>query len=467
MALRLRRGTNAERLTLDGVANPVPVEGELIYTTDSKKLFVGDGATTGGVAVDTGIVDASSISIGDLSDVSTTGLGNIPTDGEVLGWDGGELSWKPITLSIPADVADLTDNDNLISAGGGVVEGSNYKINIVGQDSTLIIDVDLNKVRATGGIVGDVQGDINSSGNSFFSGTVNLNTATVFLPDSITTDVVGSLTGDANGNHTGTFTGSLNATGVLDGDLIGSVFGDDSTILIDGINKKVLAPVDTTSVNATDSVTAGKIRISPNGIDTGITTYDTADTFLNLTTANTSGYILSSRPVRIGGTASAFSEASITMYNATANAALLNMYTNSDDANSGLLLFNKARGTKLTPTAVQSGDTMGSFMANGYNGANYRVAAGVAVRATGAPQANWIPSSVGMFTSNSTGATTTQFEVNNDGKATFSGPAKLVNYADATARDAAITAPEAGMMVFVTGTSKAQVYDGSAWVDLH
>ena len=453
MALRLRRGTNAERLTLDGVANPVPVEGELIYTTDTKKLFVGDGATTGGVAVDTGIVDASSISIGDLSDVSTTGLGDIPVDGEVLAWDGGALSWKPITLTIPSDVNELTDIDNLISAGGGVVEGSDYKINIVGQDSTLIIDVDQNKVRATGGIVGDVQGDITSTGNSFFSGTVNLNTATVFLPDSITTDVIGNVTGNLTGN--------------VDGDVNGSLFSDDSSVLLDGINRISYARVDTDNVTASGSVTAGKIRISPNGIDTGITTYDPADTFLNITTANTSGYILSSRPVRIGGTSSVFSEASITMYNATSNAALVNMFTNSDDANSGLLLFNKARGTKVTPTAVQSGDTMGSFMANGYNGANYRIAAGVAVRATGAPQANWIPSSVGMFTSNSSGATTTQFEVNNDGKATFSGPAKLVNYADATARDAAITAPEAGMMVFITGTSKAQVYDGASWVDLH
>ena len=45
-------------------------------------------------------------------------------------------------------------------------------------------------------------------------------------------------------------------------------------------------------------------------------------------------------------------------------------------------------------------------------------------------------------------------------------------YADAAARDAAITSPQAGMMVFVTdgdgsGNPKFQGYTGSAWVDFH
>jgi len=42
MSLKIRRGTDAERLTI------VPDEGELIYTTDGKSLYVGDGETLGG-----------------------------------------------------------------------------------------------------------------------------------------------------------------------------------------------------------------------------------------------------------------------------------------------------------------------------------------------------------------------------------------------------------------------------------
>ena len=48
---------------------------------------------------------------------------------------------------------------------------------------------------------------------------------------------------------------------------------------------------------------------------------------------------------------------------------------------------------------------------------------------------------------------------------------QLAVFADGTARDAAITSPAAGMLCFVSdngsAVAKAQVYDGSVWVDLH
>lgn len=45
MPLKFRRGTNADRTTI------TPEQGEPIYTTDTKKLFIGDGSTAGGVEV--------------------------------------------------------------------------------------------------------------------------------------------------------------------------------------------------------------------------------------------------------------------------------------------------------------------------------------------------------------------------------------------------------------------------------
>ncbi len=41
MPLKLRRGLNADRTSI------TPAEGEPIYTTDTKKLYVGDGTTAG------------------------------------------------------------------------------------------------------------------------------------------------------------------------------------------------------------------------------------------------------------------------------------------------------------------------------------------------------------------------------------------------------------------------------------
>jgi hypothetical protein len=44
-SIRLRRGTNAERLTV------IFADGEPVYTTDTHKLFIGDGVTLGGIEV--------------------------------------------------------------------------------------------------------------------------------------------------------------------------------------------------------------------------------------------------------------------------------------------------------------------------------------------------------------------------------------------------------------------------------
>ena len=46
--LRLKRGTKTALQTNPGFT---PAEGELVYTTDSKEVFVGDGVTQGGVPV--------------------------------------------------------------------------------------------------------------------------------------------------------------------------------------------------------------------------------------------------------------------------------------------------------------------------------------------------------------------------------------------------------------------------------
>ncbi len=50
---------------------------------------------------------------------------------------------------------------------------------------------------------------------------------------------------------------------------------------------------------------------------------------------------------------------------------------------------------------------------------------------------------------------------------TASNHVQLAVHADTTARDSAISSPVAGMMIYLTATNKAQVYNGTAWTDLH
>ena len=45
MPLQIRRGLDSQRTSI------TPEAGELIYVTDSQKLYIGDGATVGGIAV--------------------------------------------------------------------------------------------------------------------------------------------------------------------------------------------------------------------------------------------------------------------------------------------------------------------------------------------------------------------------------------------------------------------------------
>ena len=155
MALKLRRGTEANRTSI------TPAEGEIIYVTDTKKLYVGDGSTPGGV-LQGGSGGGSLTGITDNATVSVLTLGDA-------------------TISIDADLS------------------------ITGQE-----------------IVGD--GDINISGDITASGAgTGIITANSFVGN-VTGNVVGNVTGNASGAHTGTF----------DGDMTGSVFADDSTVIVDG-----------------------------------------------------------------------------------------------------------------------------------------------------------------------------------------------------------------------------------------
>jgi len=384
MALRLRRGTDAERLLI------TPVQGELIYTTDTKKLYIGDGVTAGGRLVE----GAGSPDLAGLADVDIAGA----TDGQVLTYNTATLKWTPVTPAASS------------GTGDGVVDGSNYRINIVGDDSSVI-----------------------------------LNTTTY--------EVTANLIGDSYGTHVG--------------DVIGSVFGDDSVPLIDGVSSKIVGDIDnfeTSSVSLIgSSIRVGSV-LNPNTILT------TTDEDLILTTTNATGTVVSVKPVRIGGV-TVTGDASLTLLTEATNSSPVIVYVSADDAFSGAYTIAKSRGTKDSPDAVQSGDILGGFLTTGHNSVGYRPAGGIRVLASDTPTANSIPSSVEVFTFNSSGIPQTKLSVGNNGRTTFTGMAQLAVYADTDARDVADT-PVAGMICLVSdgdgaGNPKFQGYTGLGWVDLN
>ncbi len=83
--IQIRRGVEAQRALV------TPDAGELLFTTDNKQLFVGDGATTGGLLVGggsgTGYVQkhAGTQAIGSgVDSIAVTGLGLASVPAQVL-----------------------------------------------------------------------------------------------------------------------------------------------------------------------------------------------------------------------------------------------------------------------------------------------------------------------------------------------------------------------------------------------
>jgi len=183
MALQIRRGTDAERTAGGGV---VFANGELVYVTDTDKLFIGDGATPGGM---------------------------------------------PLAGSAIATLGEYITADTI--------------------NSTLDLQQNL-----------DLNGkDIIGTGNINITGTINA-TGDINLGDDATTDTVdfaaritSNLTPNADAAYNlGKDTLKWNNIHAvrLDGDVEGSVFGDDSSLLVDGVNNKIVGVVDTTSIRTSE-----------------------------------------------------------------------------------------------------------------------------------------------------------------------------------------------------------------------
>ena len=102
MALQLRRVTEQQRT----VATFIPVEGEPVYVYDTNRLYIGDGATPGGIDV-TGI--------NNLADYLGVDFGEegVP-DGAFIYYSDAEDSWKIGQPTIyTSDLADVTPSPDL------------------------------------------------------------------------------------------------------------------------------------------------------------------------------------------------------------------------------------------------------------------------------------------------------------------------------------------------------------------
>lgn len=219
MALRLRRGTDAERTAGGGI---VFAEGELVYITDTEEVYVGDGVTPGGIRV-TGNIDASPAQL----------TQNLDLNGFNISGNG--------TITATAFVGDGSGLTGIGVEGTGVIEGQEYIIDIQGDvrgaDSSIIVD------SLNGVVYADFVGDgslisnisLNQLSNTVI-GTPTEGEGLVYTGGNwVNTDI-------KSGTFSGTFNGAVN--GFVTGDVKGSVFADDSSLLVDGISGTLTGDVN-------------------------------------------------------------------------------------------------------------------------------------------------------------------------------------------------------------------------------
>lgn len=154
----------------------------------------------------------------------------------------------------------------------------------------------------------------------------------------------------------------------------------------------------------------------------------------------------------------------------------LNLVVNTDTASDGArAMMRRSRGTFEVPTSVASGDSLFRLGFGGHDGTSYRDTAFIIGEVANAVSTNVIPTKVTVKTSNSAGTLLTALEISEEQvlkvdqvdalsaeSVKFNSAITLVTFADATARDAAITSPTPGMMVYISGVSKFYGYVNDA-----
>ena len=250
MALRLRRGTNVERQLL------TPLEGELIYTTDTKSLYVGDGVTLGGVLIAASGEVSNTLS--GLLDTDIVGL----QDGDVLVYNGTTGEWSNNQSAL--DIDDLNDVLLTSAVNGDVLfyDGINWKnINfdsLVDSSSTIQLD-DIQDVV--------IQGTPENGHVLFHDGNIFKNVPASTLADTIlSSQQTHTLTLKGNDSTilvdpvTNTFTGELQ------GDAYGSLYDGLGNLIIDEFSKAAMVDVrDPTNTHTVLDNFTGELRRGETG----------------------------------------------------------------------------------------------------------------------------------------------------------------------------------------------------------
>jgi hypothetical protein len=449
MPLQLRRGTDAQR---SGV---VFAAGELIYVTDTDALYIGDGATAGGIAVaNLSASDVRSISAGVLTGGSHTGIS--------FTFDG-------------TNIDAVVDPD--LSNYQGVIRASAFNGTLVDDSSTVLVDAVDSKINLDGTVKGNIIPDANSaydigsssfkfrdlylSGSSLYLGSAQVTAvgSAINLPAGST--VAGVPIGSGSGIGDGVIEGSSYRINIVSSDLstimvnndtevitasggfIGNLTGAASQVTIDDtpvagtcfitivdaasgdliVRSDISLTYDPSTTTLYSNTFSGSFTGNIDGDVTGDlngSVYGTGSTTLvNATSnkivgnidsaiANISAY--TGNTVVLSGSTSGGVKAGLkieTDGNADDSYDLLTLEGSKSDPNGMSVVFNRYRGTPASKLPLQSGDEiLGLYWFGADTNTAPQISSAILASVDAAPGVGIVPGNLILATADSTGTIT-------------------------------------------------------------
>ena len=417
MSLRIRRGTNSQRtgITFD--------LGEIVYTTDTQKLYIGDGVTAGG------------------KNLLETSVGN----GFLFNPTTQQIDFAIGNLYL--NTAQVPETSNLYftteraqdAVGAALVAGNAFNTGV-----TFTYDDANNRITAVStGSAGltTVSSDTNPSlGGNLNTGAFNISGSGSVTAGTITaTNLGGNLnTGAFNISGSGTISaGTVTAT---------NLGGNLSAATYNITNIGSLGATTITATNLGGNLNTGAFNISGTGTISAGTI--TATTFAT----NLGGSLLTGSIN--GGTGG------IALF--ATNSIPLTITGNITGGATGQLYVNvrAARGTNSSPITTVAGDNLGGFVISGYNGSAFQGSAIISTAwEAGAVLSDTIPKSTLTLGVGGGGSTITRATLASNG--VFTAPIfKATNYATSSYP----TSPEKGWIIFDNTTNQFVGYNGTSWV---
>jgi len=508
MSLRIRRGTNSQRtgITFD--------LGEIVYTTDTQKLYIGDGVTAGGknlleTSVGNGFLfnpttQQIDFAIGNLylntAQVPETSnlyftteraqdavgaalvAGNAFNTGVTFTYDDANnritaVSTGSAGLTTVSSDTNPSLGGNLntgafnISGSGSVTAGTITATNLGGNLNTGAFNISGSGTVTAGTVTAGTVTATNLGGNlntgAFnISGTGSVTAGTVTAGTVTATNLGGNLnTGAFNISGTGSVTaGTITATN-LGGNLSTGAFNISGT--------GTISAGTVTATNLGGNLSAATYNITNIG-SLGATTITATNLGGNL---NTGAFNISGTGTISAGTITATTFATnlggslltgsinggtggIALF--ATNSIPLTITGNITGGATGQLYVNvrAARGTNSSPITTVAGDNLGGFVISGYNGSAFQGSAIISTAwEAGAVLSDTIPKSTLTLGVGGGGSTITRATLASNG--VFTAPIfKATNYATSSYP----TSPEKGWIIFDNTTNQFVGYNGTSWV---